>query len=70
MIVCPVCRALLVGVAPDATRQFICGCPHTTWAYRANGDLDRLDWGGHDVPAARVGVLQGGCTDSRTGTAV
>ena len=97
MTVCPVCRLVPVEVtAPGpAGKQFICGCPNTTWAYRANGDLDRLDGvsgsdavsgvgslrgrgggrrdsaldvvaegcavvgGGHEVRAARVGVLGG-----------
>ena len=45
MIVCPNCRALLVQVRamPDTAGQFICGCEHIVWEYRASGDLERVE---------------------------
>jgi hypothetical protein len=44
MISCPTCGALLVEVTPTGGtgRQFICGCPQTTWFYRETGDLEHV----------------------------
>jgi hypothetical protein len=43
VIACPDCSAPLVEVASinRIGRQFICGCPQTTWTYGDPGGLER-----------------------------